>query len=121
MDRNFPRDETDWNRAFGVDLVKTFAKDTEVDLDFGAVVAGGRDHPGVGSIVALNNRLVVTVQGPYGAAMKTFDVTETSGRKDYSETLIFAGGKFKKGKGAVAVNDGGELLAYLPGVARLPC
>jgi hypothetical protein len=111
---DFPADVRDWERAFGIDVVKTFGKGTKIDLDFGAVVAGGRDHPGEGSIVALNNRLVVTLQGPFGVAMRTFDVNETSGDRDYSETLMFKGGKFVKGDGADAVFDAGELLAYLP-------
>lgn len=111
---DFPKDVKDWEKAFGIDVIKTFGKETKVDLDFGAVVAGGRDHPGEGSIVALNNRLVVTMQGPFGATMRTFDVNQTSGDRDYSETLIFKGGKFVKGSGADAVFDAGELLAYLP-------
>lgn len=114
VDRDFPRDEDDWNAAFGIDLVKAFARKTQIDLDFGAVAAGNRDDPQRGSIVALNNRLIVTLQGPFGGAMKTFDASETAGDKDYSETLIFANRKFRRGQGARAVNDGGELLAYLP-------
>lgn len=112
---DFPRDITDWEKAFGVDVIKTFGKDREISLDFGAVVAGGRDDPANGSIVALNNRLLVMQTGAFGRlAMRTFDTIETSGQKDYSETLIFKGGKFRKGDGAEAENDGGEVLAYLP-------
>jgi hypothetical protein len=111
---DFPRDVQDWEKAFGIDKLRAFAKETRIDLDFGAVVAGGRDDPDRGSIVALNNRLLVIYQGPLGWAMRTYDVGETSKDKDYSETLIFKGGKFYKGDGADAVFDAGELLAYLP-------
>jgi hypothetical protein len=112
---DFPRNTADWEKAFGVDVIKAFGKDREISLDFGAVVAGGRDDPINGSIVALNNRLLVFQTGAFGRlALRTFDTVETSGDKDYSETLIFKGGKFKRGDGADAVNDGGELLAYLP-------
>ena len=111
---NFPKDEEDWEKAFGIDKVKAHMKERKIDLDFGAVVEGGQDNPKGGSIVALQNRLLVTVVGPYGAAMETYDVKQATGVKDFSESLIFAGGHFSPGEGAKAFRDAGELLAYLP-------
>ncbi len=104
---DFPKNETDWDRAFGIDLVRKFSKDQKIDLDYGAVVEGGQDQPGKGSIVSLHNRLVLTVPIPTGAAMKTFDVRETSGKRDFAEeapNLPFGDITF----------DAGELLAFLP-------
>jgi hypothetical protein len=111
---DFPRDEDDWDHAFGVDKVRALMRERRMDLDFGAVVEGGRDKAGAGSIVALQNRLLVTLQGPFGAAMETYDVKETTGLRDYSESLMFKGLPYRPGLGARAVRDAGELLAYLP-------
>ncbi len=105
---DFPKNEKDWEKAFGIDVAKQFAKDQRIDIDYGAVVQGGQDIPNGGSIVALHNRLLLTIPTPSGgAAMKTFDVNETSGRRDYAEeapNLPFGDITF----------DAGELLAYLP-------
>jgi hypothetical protein len=46
--------------------------------------------------------------------MRTFDVFETTGDRDYTEKLIFKRGRFVKGNGADAVFDAGELISYLP-------
>jgi hypothetical protein len=46
--------------------------------------------------------------------METYDVSEKSGVKDFSESLIFGGKDYKQGAGVQAVRDAGELLAYLP-------
>lgn len=111
---DFPKDIGDWEKAFGIDKLKAFARDTTIDLDYGAVVAGGRDDPDHGSIVALNNRLLVIYDGPLGRHMRTYDVFKTHGDRDYSEKLIFKNGKFRKGGGADAVFDAGEILSGLP-------
>lgn len=110
---DFPKNEAQLEEALGIDVVKAFAKKEYIDLDNGAIVAGGRDDPQNGSIVALQNRLVETLDGPLGPYMKTFDVLETSGIKDYSEALIFAGKRYRKGQLAKAVADAGEILFYL--------
>lgn len=110
---NFPKNEADWERAFGLDRTKDQMREAELDLDFGAIVEGGQDDP-KGSIVGLRTRLVVTLGGPYGAGMETYDVRKNTGVKDFAESLIFAGRKFKIGSGAQAERDAGELLAYLP-------
>jgi hypothetical protein len=113
--RDFPQDINDWEKAFGIDLVKAFARDTKVDLDYGSIVDGGADFPKSGSMVSLHNRLIVSLEGPYGANMRTFDVFDTVGLRDFSEVLIFKGKRgFVKGSGAQAVFDAGELLSYLP-------
>jgi hypothetical protein len=109
----FPRDEAELEKALGVDVVKAFAKREQIDVDSGALVAGGRDDPQNGSIVALQNRLVAVLDGPLGPYMKTFDVTRTAGLKDYSQSLLFAGRRFRRGEGAKAVADAGEILFYL--------
>lgn len=115
--RNFPANDKDLEKAIGVDLIRAFAKEASLDLDYGAIVPGGDDDPVNGSIVARNNRVLVflpiptTLPGWYG---RTFDVTETAGDKDFTEQLIFKGGKFKRGDGAKAVFDAGEILFSLP-------
>jgi hypothetical protein len=111
---DFPKDEADFDHAFGIDVAKAFAQKQQIDLDFGAVVEGGLDQPKGGSVVANHNRLLVTVQGPIGLRMETYDVKETSGIRDFAEVLIFQGKEFIPGQGARAVRDAGELLAYLP-------
>ncbi len=111
---DFPKDIQDWERAFGIDKLRAFARDTYIDLDYGAVVAGGRDDPDRGSIVALNNRLLVIYDGPLGKHMRSYDVFKTTGDHDYSEKLIFKKGAFRKGDGADAVFDAGEILSDLP-------
>lgn len=112
---DFPKNIGDLEKAFGIDRLKEFGKERELSLDFGAIVAGGRDHPEEGSTVSLQNRLIAFQSSGFGRlAMRTFDVLETVGDRDYSETLIFKDGKYEKGDGADVVNDGGELLAYLP-------
>lgn len=111
---DFPKNVAEWDRAFGVDKINQFARAQQIDLDFGGIVEGGADNPKEGSIVAGHNRLIVTKEGPLGAAMRTFDVFETTGDRDYSEKLIFKNGHFVKGDGADAVFDAGELIYYLP-------
>ena len=111
---NFPKNVADWESAFGIDKIKAHMREKKLDLDFGAVVEGGKDDPKNGSIVSLQNRLLVTLVGPYGAAMETYDVNETSGARDFTESLIFNGKPFEVGEGAQAIRDAGELLAYLP-------
>jgi hypothetical protein len=111
---NFPANLDDWEKAFGVDKVREHMRERKIDLDFGSIVDGGEDVPGKGSMVALRNRLLVTVVGPTGAHMETFDVLEASGIKDFSEATIFGGKKFRAGRGAVAKRDAGEILTYLP-------
>jgi hypothetical protein len=110
---DFPKDEKDLEKAVGVDVVRAFARREQIDVDSGALVAGGRDDPQNGSIVALQNRLVVVLDGPLGPYAKTFDVTRTAGLKDYSQSLLFAGKRFRRGEGAKAVADAGEILFYL--------
>lgn len=111
---DFPKDEDDWNKAFGIDLTKRFTGESKINLDYGAVVEGGRDNPKAGSIVALNNRLLVFTPTILGLATKTFDVKETTGERDFAQQLIFKGGKFRRGDDVNAVADAGELLASLP-------
>jgi hypothetical protein len=112
--KDFPKTQDELEERLGVDRVKAFARSTSTDIDGGAIVAGGRDDPQNGSIVALQNRLVVVLQGPLGPYMVTNDVARTSGLKDYSNSLIFAGKPFERGSGARAVRDAGEILFYLP-------
>jgi hypothetical protein len=112
--QDFPRDSKDLEKALGVDVVKAFAKREQIDVDQGAIVAGGRDDRRAGSIVALQNRLLAVLDGPLGPYMQTFDVNRTSGIRDYSQALMFAGRPFERGAGARAVFDAGEILFYLP-------
>lgn len=104
---NFPANEIDWNEFFGIKEVQAFLARQKIDVTRGAIVAGSRDDPARGSIVARNNRVVTILPTPYGVAMKTFDVAKTADGKDYIEF-----------PGEVAVGkipfDAGELLASLP-------
>lgn len=112
---DFPKNEKDWEKAFGIDVAKQFAKDQKIDIDYGAVVEGGQDIPNRGSVVSLHNRLLVTIPTPSGGvAMKTFDVAETTGERDFVEQAP------KLPFGEITF-DAGELLAYLPngGLAAL--
>lgn len=103
---NFPKDEADWDDAFGVKEVNAFLSRQRINLAAGAVVAGSVDDPAKGSIVARNNRLLWFVPIPTGAAMKTFDVADT-GKHDFLETSP----ELPAGK---VPYDAGELLAHLP-------
>lgn len=97
----FPRNEADFELAFGVDQARRFVKDFKINTQHGAVVEGG--EKGV-SIVARQNRLIERTLGFAGAYYKTYDVKETSGDRDFAETLQK---NFKF--------DAGEILADLPG------
>lgn len=111
---DFPKNVDQWDRAFGIDRIKDYSRDVRRDTDFGGIVEGSADKPKEGSIVTAHNRLIVVREGPNGAAMRTFDVFETSGDRDFTEKLIFKNGHFVKGDGADAVFDAGELIYYLP-------
>jgi hypothetical protein len=111
---DFPKNVDQWDQAFGIDKIRDYAREVRRDSDFGGIVEGSADKPKEGSIVAGHNRLIVVREGPNGAAMRTFDVFETSGDRDYTEKLIFKNGRFVKGNGADAVFDAGELIYYLP-------
>lgn len=104
---DFPANETDWNEFFGIKDAVAFIEKSKIDPRRGAVVAGSRDDPVNGSIVARQNRVVQVLRSPWGAALKTFDAKETAGDTDYSEKhaeIAVAKIKF----------DAGELLASLP-------
>lgn len=104
---DFPRDEGDWNDFFGIADAAAFLARQKLDVRVGAVVAGSRDDPKGGSIVARQNRVVVILPTPYGVALKTFDAKRTAGDTDYLEKVAeVAVGKIKF--------DAGELLASLP-------
>lgn len=103
----FPKDEDDWNEFFGIKDVAAFLAKQEIDVRRGAVVAGSRDDPIRGSIVARQNRVVQILPIPTGVALKTFDVKRTAGDTDFIEKVPeIAVGKIKF--------DAGELLASLP-------
>lgn len=119
VSNDFPENLQEFQRAFGVDLANAYQSDTRIFNTFGAVVDGGRDFPRTGSIVALNNRLVLLLQAltrPGAApATLTFDVFETSGRRDYREQIarlpflvLARDSKYR------VVFDAGEALFPLP-------
>lgn len=105
---DFPRDEDDWNVAFGIDKTVAFLKQEKLNLQLGAIAPGSADDPKHGSIVARNNRVVqITPLPTGGVALKTFDAKETAGTRDYLENSVdVAVGKI--------TFDAGELLAHLP-------
>lgn len=112
--KDFPKNVNELEEFLGVEANQDRALRARIDIDNGAIVAGGKDDRRNGSIVALQNRLVVVKHGTFGEYMRTFDTTKTAGLKDYSESLIFAGRRFVRGAGAKAESDAGEILFYLP-------
>lgn len=104
---DFPKDEGDWNDFFGVTATAKHLAGLKIDTRRGAIVAGSRDDPIRGSIVARQNRVVQILRVPTGVAMKTFDARATAGDTDFIEKVPeVAVGKIKF--------DAGELLASLP-------
>jgi hypothetical protein len=99
---DFPKNEKEWQTAFGVDVIDKFVKTLKFEAKNGAVVAGHLDDPEKGSFVAQNNRLLERVRSVFGAYWKTYDVNETSGEHDFSENF--------KSRPKVA----GELITNLP-------
>lgn len=81
---NFPKNEAEFEKVFGVDKFREFLKEFKIDTRHGAVVEGM--EKGV-SIVARQNRLVERIQALVGSYYKTFDVKETAGKRDFAETL----------------------------------
>lgn len=98
---DFPKTEGDVEKVLGVDSIRAYIKTSGINLQHGAVVEGGEKG---NSIVARQNRLLERTNGPIGYFWKTFDVRETSGQRDFAETLhkdfLF---------------DAGEILFRLPG------
>lgn len=94
---DFPKNEKDWEKAFGIDVVSQFLKSARINAKHGAVVDEGV------SIVARNNRLLEAVRVPTGSAWKTYDVNATAAGKDFVENLF-----------ADDVFDAAELIANLP-------
>lgn len=108
---DFPKDEKDWNQFFGIDDVQKFLARQKINVESGAIVAGSKDDPVRGSIVARNNRVVFMLPIPTGVALKTFDTDKTANDTDYLEQSpevqqLIAVGKLKF--------QAGELLATLP-------
>lgn len=104
---DFPKNLDDWEEFYGIKQTQDFLNGQKINLTRGAVVAGSHDDPVSGSIVALNNRVISIINGPFGVATRTYDVFKTQGDKDYIEQ-----------PGEVSVQkinfDAGELLAILP-------
>lgn len=113
---NFPKDEADFERVFAVDKFREHLKEFKIDTRHGAVVEGM--EKGV-SIVARQNRLVERIQTSVGSYYKTFDVKETSGKRDFAEQLnkdfVFDAGEILTdtpcgGMAALLVNSKGVIL-----------
>ena len=97
----FPKNENDFERVFGVDKFREILKELKIDTRHGAVVEGTEKSV---SIVARQNRLIERIQTTISEYYKTFDVKETTGKRDFAETL---NKDFEF--------DAGEILAGLPG------
>lgn len=80
---DFPKTEADVEKIFGIDVTQKYLKEVKIDPRHGAVIEEGL------SIVSNNNRLLQSLQIPFGRFWKTFDVGETAGKKDFSEQLYF--------------------------------
>ncbi len=96
--KDFPKNEAEWTKAFGINDVAKFLKDNKINAKHGAIVDKDK------SVVARNNRILEALRTPFGSFWKTFDVNVTAGRRDFAETLIF---DFDF--------DAGELISNLPG------
>jgi hypothetical protein len=81
---NFPKNEAEFEEVFGVDKFREHLKKFKIDTRHGAIVEG--QEKGV-SIVARQNRLVERTITPISEYYKTYDVKETTGRRDFAETL----------------------------------
>jgi hypothetical protein len=104
VDANFPRDEADWDRAFGGDVLRKLIGDQRLRVERGAVVDRGV------SIVARENRLLEGFPLPTGRSWKTFDVNVTAGKRDFAEQRRYDF-KFDAGELIVSLPNGGQ--AYL--------
>jgi hypothetical protein len=121
---DFPQNEGEWEKAFGVDKVKELQKAQALDLENGAVVDG---FEAGGSIVARQNRLLLRLPAVTGKKSsyywKTFDADKTLAEQNYFQTLVFDF-KFKAGEviastpcGAQAYglfNNKGERAEFVP-------
>jgi hypothetical protein len=78
----FPKNLDDIDKVFGIDLIDQFIARSGIDPSQGAVVDEGA------SLVARQNRLLLTKQSPVKLGAKThrtFDVTVTAGDRDFTE------------------------------------
>jgi hypothetical protein len=101
---DFPKDEDDWNKAFGIDKVEEFQKDQKIKLENGAVVDGIESG---GSIVARQNRLLIRRRGPVSYHWKTLDTDKTVAQSNYFQTLQF-NPDFKAGEVIAGLPNGGQ-------------
>lgn len=106
--KDFPADLKEWDAAFGLDKFEEFYKLTNINVKRGAVVDEGI------SIVANANRLIERARGPIGSRYTTFDVKQTSGKRDFVENLHY-GFEFDAGEHIVQLPNGGQ--AYLLSLA----
>lgn len=105
---NFPANEADWDKFWGIDIAGKFIDDRKLNLRHGAVAPGFLSDP-KGSIVSFNDRVVRQEPTAAGlASFKSFDSDKTAGEFDYRERAPeIALGKIK--------SKGGEFLVTLPG------
>jgi hypothetical protein len=81
---DFPKNEAEFEKVFAVDKFRVHLKEFKIDTRHGAVVEG--QEKGI-SIVARQNRLVERIITSVGSYYKTYDVKETTGKRDFAETL----------------------------------
>lgn len=98
---NFPKDEAEFEKLFAVDKFREHLAEFKIDTRHGAIVEGA--EKGV-SFVARQNRLIERKITSTGSYYKSFDVKETTGKRDFAETL-HKDFEF----------DAGEILTDLPG------
>jgi hypothetical protein len=82
--QDFPKNEAEFEKVFAVDKFRAHLKEFKIDTRHGAVVEG--QEKGV-SIVARQNRLVERIITNTGSYYKAYDVKETTGKRDFAETL----------------------------------
>lgn len=111
---DFPKDKGDWNKAWGLDLLEDYFKQSKKRVKHGAVALGMGDDPKRGSFVARSNRLLTFAPSPNcvgGASLESFDVIDPVGKRDYvKEAPNLARGQI--------VFDAQELLVSMPNGAQ---
>lgn len=104
---DFPKNKVEWNKAWGLDKIEDFLKDSKLKTSQGAVAIGMLDDPKRGSFVARQNRLLTFQPCATGVSLESYDVLEGTGERDFVQNAPnLSRGKIKF--------DAQELLISLP-------
>ena len=104
---DFPKNKVEWNKAWGLDKIEDFLKESKLRTSQGAVAIGMLDDPKRGSFVARQNRLLTFQPCATGVSLESYDVLDGTGERDYVQNAPnLSRGKIKF--------DAQELLISLP-------